>query len=171
MSYPGQLSRLAAIANPDVGVLLNVHPVHLEHFHSLSAIAEAKGELFRGMREQAVAVYNADDPEAARVALPFPGEKIGFGFGESARVRAIDLEPQGEEGTAFVISGLGQPLPVQIPFPGRHHVANALAAAHFCLFSGLVKSSAFLSNSATVASISFHIPARSSLPCGLPVKR
>ena len=129
MSYPGELSRLAAIANPDVGVLLNVHPVHLEHFHSLSAIAEAKGELFRGMREQAVAVYNADDPEAARVALPFPGEKIGFGFGESARVRAIDLEPQGEEGTAFVISGLGQPLPVQIPFPGRHHVANALAAA------------------------------------------
>ncbi|MCI0567000.1 MAG: UDP-N-acetylmuramoyl-tripeptide--D-alanyl-D-alanine ligase [Acidobacteria bacterium] len=129
MSYPGELTKLAAIADPDVGVLINVHPVHLEHFPSVSAIADAKGELFRGMRQDAVAVYNADDSQSTRVALPFPGKKIGFGFGEGVSVRAVDLRPTQSGGTAFEITFDGGRLPVEIHFPGRHHVANALAAA------------------------------------------
>jgi UDP-N-acetylmuramoyl-tripeptide--D-alanyl-D-alanine ligase len=129
MSYPGEMTILAAIADPDVGVLINVHPVHLEHFPSVSAIADAKGELFAGMRNEAVAVYNADDSECTRVALPFPGRKIGFGFGESAQVRGVDLRPTESGGTAFGITLDGERLPVETHFPGRHHVANALAAA------------------------------------------
>ena len=129
MSTAGELARLAAIADPDVGVLINVYPVHLEHFPSLSAIGDAKAELFRGMREDAVAVYNVDDAEATRAALPFPGTKIGFGFSEGAQVRASNPESSESGGTNFVITGLGEPLRVEIPFPGRHHVANALAAA------------------------------------------
>jgi UDP-N-acetylmuramoyl-tripeptide--D-alanyl-D-alanine ligase len=129
MSYPGELTALAAIADPDVGVLINVHPVHLEHFPSVSAIADAKGELFRAMRRDAVAVYNADDPESTRVALPFPGRKIGFGFAEGAQVRAVDLQPTPSGGTTFGILLDGERLPVEIHFPGRHHVANAVAAA------------------------------------------
>ena len=129
MSYPGEMATLAAIADPDVGVLINVHPVHLEHFPSVAAIADAKGELFRGMREDAVAIYNAEDPESTRVALPFPGTKIGFGFSEKAQIRASELRPTEAGGTAFRISGVGEPLSVEISFPGRHHVANALAAA------------------------------------------
>jgi UDP-N-acetylmuramoyl-tripeptide--D-alanyl-D-alanine ligase len=129
MSYPGELTRLAAVADPDVGVLTNVYPVHLEHFPSLAAIADAKGELFRGMRGDAVAVYNADDPEATRVALPFPGRKIGFGFSGRAEVRADGLESLPAGSTRFRLTGTGEDLGVEIPFPGRHHVANALAAA------------------------------------------
>jgi len=129
MSYPGELTVLAGIADPDVGVLINVHPVHLEHFPSVSAIADAKGELFRGMRDDAVAVYNADDPEATRVALPFRGRKIAFGFAAASQVRATDLRPTESGGTAFGINLEGVSLPVEIRFPGRHHVANALAAA------------------------------------------
>src|SRR5881296_3458726 len=61
MSYKGEIARLVEIADPDVGAILNVLRVHLEHFGTLDKIAEAKGELFRGMRKDAVAVYNADD--------------------------------------------------------------------------------------------------------------
>jgi UDP-N-acetylmuramoyl-tripeptide--D-alanyl-D-alanine ligase len=129
MSYPGELTKLAAIADPDVGVLTNVYPVHLEHFPSVAAIADAKGELFRGMRDDAVAVYNADDPEATRVVLPFPGRKIGFGFSEKAEVRATGLASLPAGSTRFRLSGTGEDLEPEIPFPGRHHVANALAAA------------------------------------------
>ncbi|HEV8377119.1 MAG TPA: UDP-N-acetylmuramoyl-tripeptide--D-alanyl-D-alanine ligase [Candidatus Polarisedimenticolia bacterium] len=129
MSFPGEISRLAAIADPDVGVLLNVYPVHLEHFPSVSEIADAKGELFQGMRQDAVAVFNADDPEATRVAHPFPGRKIGFGFTAAAQVKGVDLQAREGGGTAFGIEGLPTMLEVEIPFPGRHHVANALAAA------------------------------------------
>jgi len=129
MSYAGELTKLAAIADPDVGVLTNVYPVHLEHFLSVEAIADAKGELFRGMRDDAVAVYNADDPEATRVVLPFPGRKIGFGFSEKAEVRATRLDSLPSGSTRFRLSGAGEDLEPEIPFPGRHHVANALAAA------------------------------------------
>jgi len=129
MSYPGELTVLAGIADPDVGVLINVHPVHLEHFPSVSAIADAKGELFRGMRDDAVAVYNADDPEATRVALPFRGRKIAFGFAAGSQVRATDPRPTESGGTAFEIVLEEESLPVEIRFPGQHHVANALAAA------------------------------------------
>jgi UDP-N-acetylmuramoyl-tripeptide--D-alanyl-D-alanine ligase len=129
MSYPGELKLLASIADPDVGVLTNVYPVHLEHFPSLAAIADAKGELFRGMREDATAVYNADDAEATRVALLFPGRKIGFGFTERAEVRAAELRHETPGSTRFRLIGAGADLDVEIAFPGRHHVANSLAAA------------------------------------------
>jgi UDP-N-acetylmuramoyl-tripeptide--D-alanyl-D-alanine ligase len=129
MSYAGELTRLAAIADPDVGVLTNVYPVHLEHFASLAAIADAKGELFRGMRSDSVAVYNADDPEATRVALPFAGRKIGFGFSEKADVRATAVASLPSGASRFRLTGAGEALDLEIPFPGRHHVANAMAAA------------------------------------------
>jgi UDP-N-acetylmuramoyl-tripeptide--D-alanyl-D-alanine ligase len=129
MSFAGELTRLAAIADPDVGVLTNVYPVHLEHFSSLAAIADAKGELFRGMRRDGVAVYNADDPEATRVVLPFPGRKIGFGFSDQAQVRATDLAPLPSGSTRFRLRGAAGDMDLEIPFPGRHHVANAMAAA------------------------------------------
>ena len=136
MSYPGELARLAQIADPDVGVLTNVYPVHLEHFPSLSAVADAKGELFQGMRREGVAVYNADDSEATRVARPFPGRRIGFGFTEDAEVRAEDLVSTSAGSTRFRISGAGLDVEVEIPFPGRHHVANALAAAAASMAAG-----------------------------------
>lgn len=129
ISTPGEMAVLARIADPDVGVLTNVAPVHLEHFPSVSAIADAKGELFRGMRADSVAVYNADDPEATRVAIPFPGRKIGFGFGEKAQVRATRIDSLPDGTTRFRIEGAGIDLEAGIAFPGRHHVANALAAA------------------------------------------
>lgn len=135
MSYAGELTVLAGIADPDVGVLLNVHPVHREHFDSLEAIADAKGELFRGMRDDATALYNAEDPQAARVVLPFRGTKVGFGFGESCAARATELRLT-DGGTAFVLSFQQARIPVEIRFPGRHHVANALAAGTAALCAG-----------------------------------
>jgi len=137
MSYAGELARLTEIADPDVGVLTNVYPVHLAHFSSLSALADAKGELFRGMRNEAHVVYNADDVEATRVALPFPGRKTGFGFSERADVRATDLSALPGGGTRFRLTGAGENLGAEIPFPGRHHVANALAAAAAALAFGV----------------------------------
>jgi len=57
------------------------------------------------------------------------GRKISFGFTEGCDVRAVELRPTPAGGTAFRIEGLNTTIGVEIPFPGRHHVANALAAA------------------------------------------
>jgi UDP-N-acetylmuramoyl-tripeptide--D-alanyl-D-alanine ligase len=130
MSYKGEIARLAEIADPDVGVILNVLPVHLEHFASIAGIAAAKGELFRGLRQDAVAVYNADDARVARLGRAFAGASLPFGIvSRRALVRAEEIVSLGLKGTRFTLRHGGSRAPVRLGIPGRHHVYNALAAA------------------------------------------
>ena len=130
MSYKGEIARLAEIADPDVGVILNVLRVHLEHFRSLDDIARAKGELFAGMRRNAVAVYNADDPRVARMGRAFPGPRLSFGLtGRGREVTAEKVRAEGLAGTEFVLRHAAERTKVRLGLVGRHHVYNALAAA------------------------------------------
>ena len=130
MSYKGEIARLAEIADPDVGVILNVLPVHLEHFRSIDGIAAAKGEMFRGLRQDAIAVYNADDPRVARIGRAFKGTSLSYGIAaRKADVRAGEIVSLGLKGTRFTLHRGGSRAPVRLGLPGRHHVYNALAAA------------------------------------------
>ena len=58
----GQIAELTAICEPDVGVITNIGPVHLEQLGSLEGVARAKAELLVGMRDGAVAVVPSDEP-------------------------------------------------------------------------------------------------------------
>ncbi|MEE9291307.1 MAG: UDP-N-acetylmuramoyl-tripeptide--D-alanyl-D-alanine ligase [Acidobacteriota bacterium] len=130
MSYHGELTRLVEIGDPDVGVILNVLPVHIEHFGRLEKIAEAKGELFRTMREDAVAVYNADDPSTAKLGRAFSGRSIPYGVtSSSARIGADAFTMEGLEGSRFTLRVGKETVPARIGIPGRHNLYNALAAA------------------------------------------
>jgi UDP-N-acetylmuramoyl-tripeptide--D-alanyl-D-alanine ligase len=126
MSAPGEIARLTEIARPDVGVLTNVAEVHLEFFESLSAIAEAKGELFRGLPVGATAVANADDPLVLEQAVRFSGRKLRFGIENEADVRgaAIRATPDGLRFTAIY---QGEEVEVESVLRGRHNVYNLLA--------------------------------------------
>lgn len=130
MSYHGEIARLVEIADPDVGVILNVLRVHLEHFGSLEEIARAKGELFAGMRRDTTAVYNTDDPPTARLGRVFPGRRIAYGIDTAAAdVTAADIVTEDLETTRFVLAHGAARLPVRLALPGRHNIYNALAAA------------------------------------------
>ena len=130
MSHAGEIARLVEIADPDVGVILCVLRVHLENFGSLEKIAAAKGELFRGMRRDAVAAFNADDPWSAKLGRAFPGPKIPFGVhSRKAEVGADDVTLEGLAGSRFVLRIARERETVQLHLPGRHNVHNALAAA------------------------------------------
>lgn len=130
MSFRGEIARLVEIADPDVGVILNVLRVHLEHFGSIDGIAEAKGELFAGMRKDAIAAYNADDARVARLGRAFPGRSIPFGLNAKGReVTAEALSTLGLAGTRFLLRHGKETTPVEIGLAGKHHVYNALAAA------------------------------------------
>lgn len=126
MSAPGEIARLTSIARPDVGVLTNVAEVHLEFFGTISAIAEAKGELFRGLSESAIAVVNADDPLVLEQARRFSGRKLRFGIEEEADVRgsAIRATP---EGLRFHAVYRGEEVEIESVLRGRHNVYNLLA--------------------------------------------
>lgn len=130
MSYSGEIERLTEIADPDVGVILNVLPVHLENFASRDEIARAKGELFRTMRTDATAVYNADDPSTTALGRDFPGRSVAYGIAATqAAVRAEEITAEGLGATRFVLRLGDDSAAVRIALPGRHNVANALAAA------------------------------------------
>src|ERR1700747_2231701 len=89
MSRRGELSRLAEIAQPDVGVVTRVSPAHLEFFASVDEIALAKRELIEGLNGRgSTAVLNADDPLVTTFALHAPGRILTYGIANAADFRA-----------------------------------------------------------------------------------
>ena len=129
MSHRGELRRLAEIAEPEVGVVTRVAPVHLEFFASVDEIALAKRELIEGPAgPESVAVLNADDPRVARFAEVAPGRVLTFGCGASAQFRAEEIQDHGAAGSEFDFIGPGERARLALALPGRHSVENALAA-------------------------------------------
>jgi UDP-N-acetylmuramoyl-tripeptide--D-alanyl-D-alanine ligase len=126
---PGEIATLAAIAAPDVGLITNIGPAHLEGLGSLEAIREEKGSLFEIMAGQGTAILNHDDPAIGLLAKRWRGKRISFGLGPGAGVTARRIEPARPEGVRFnlVIDGIGTP--VFLATAGEHNVINALAAA------------------------------------------
>jgi UDP-N-acetylmuramoyl-tripeptide--D-alanyl-D-alanine ligase len=126
---PGEISMLAAIAVPDVGLITNIGPAHLEGLGSLEAIREEKGSLFEVMAGQGMAIINHDDPAIGILAGRLQGKQVTFGLGPGATVTARKIEMAGSEGVRFelVIDGIG--VPVFLAAAGEHNVRNALAAA------------------------------------------
>lgn len=138
MSHRGELRRLAEIAEPQVGVVTCVAPVHLEFFASVDEIALAKRELIEGLVPGATedepgspvsaAVLNADDSRVARFAEVAPGAVLTFGFGKDAQFRAENIADRCAEGSAFDFVFPDGRVRLELPLPGRHNIANALAA-------------------------------------------
>ena len=129
MSRRGELARLAAIARPDVGVVTRVSPAHLEFFASVDEIALAKRELIEGLNGRgSTAVLNADDPRVAAFGAFAPGRVLTYGIEKPAFFMAQEIEDRGALGTAFdYVSPEGR-IRLELNVPGRHAVANALAA-------------------------------------------
>jgi len=129
MSHAGELRLLAKIAQPNVGVVTRVAPVHLEFFTSVDEIALAKRELIEGLTgRDSVAVLNADDERVARFAQVAPGRILTYGVAAGADFRAENINDRGIEGTEFDFLGPGGRVRLALPLAGRHNVSNALAA-------------------------------------------
>ncbi len=108
MAHKGELAKLCVVAEPNIGLVTNVAPVHLEFFSSVDEIAEAKRELVRGLAPPAIAVLNADDPRVARFAEGFSGKVFRYGIDNPAEVRAENIADHGCAGTEFDLV-LGDP--------------------------------------------------------------
>jgi UDP-N-acetylmuramoyl-tripeptide--D-alanyl-D-alanine ligase len=129
MYTEGEIARLAEIAQPEVGVVLAVHPTHLERAGSLEAIARAKSELPAALPADGLAVLNADDPRVAGMRDVTAATVLTFGLGPAADVRAIEVESQGIGGTSFTLEAPWGRRRLRSGTPGRHLVPHALAAA------------------------------------------
>ena len=129
MYTEGEIARLAEIARPEVGVVLNVQPMHLLRAGSIEAIARAKGELPAALGRDGLAVLNADDPRVAAMRGATAAEVRTFGLGAGADVRAEAIVTRGLAGTEFTLVTPWGERRVRSATPGRHLVPHALAAA------------------------------------------
>src|SRR3984885_1052181 len=128
MSHAGEIRALAKIAQPEIGVVTNVAPVHLEFFDSLAGIARAKYELVESLPANGTAILNADDEYVSQFGRGFKGKVISYGLRTTADVRAENVQSNGAEGSRFdVITTNGRESAI-LPLVGEHNVLNALAA-------------------------------------------
>src|SRR3989339_106455 len=134
---PGEIEKLAAIARPDIGLITNIGPAHLEGFGSLKAITEEKGSLWKIMAGHGTAIINSDDPAVASLALRWEGTRLSFGLKEGAEITARNMETAGAEGVRFDLLIGGVAIPVFLAAVGTHNVKNALAAAAVAWALGL----------------------------------
>ena len=134
---PGDIAYLTAVARPDVALVNNIAPAHLERMGSLLGVADTKGAIYDALPEDGVAVINADEAFAPYFAERAHGHSlIRFGLEASADVTARDIVPH-EGGSRFVLVTPQGEAPVELSMPGRHNVRNALAAASIALGLGV----------------------------------
>ena len=137
MSHAGEIALLARLAQPEIGVVTNVAPVHLGFFNSVAEIARAKQELVAGLPPSGTAVLNADDEYVSQFGRDFRGKVVTFALARPADVRAERLEDRSTAGSTFDLVAGGRREPVALPLLGRHNVYNALAAVAVALESGV----------------------------------
>ncbi len=130
---PGDIDYLVRVARPQVAVVNNIAPAHLERMGSLLGIADTKGAIYDALPSYGVAVINADDAFAPYFDNRASGRRIiRYGIDASADVTAKDVRV-GPEGSSFVLATPQGEAKVALKLSGRHNVRNALAAAALAL--------------------------------------
>ncbi|HEY0198856.1 MAG TPA: UDP-N-acetylmuramoyl-tripeptide--D-alanyl-D-alanine ligase [Rhodanobacter sp.] len=126
---PGDITYLAAIARPDVGLVTLIAPAHLARMGSVEGVAETKGAIYQALPVDGVAIINADDSFASFFEGLAGGRKLlRFGLDQRGDIGADILE-QRLDGSRFMLRTPTGGAEVSLPLPGRHNIANALAAA------------------------------------------
>jgi UDP-N-acetylmuramoyl-tripeptide--D-alanyl-D-alanine ligase len=142
MSHAGEIAALAKIAQPEIGLLTNVAPVHLKFFKSIVDIARAKYELIESLPAGGTAVLNSDDEYVSQFGRDFHGKTVLYGLRAPADVRAENVKHHGAEGSTFDVVVGSCRGKASLPLVGAHNIYNALAAVAVGLDRGLTLSEA-----------------------------
>jgi len=133
----GEIAQLARIARPQVGVVTNVGPTHLERMGTIERIALNKAELVETLPEDGVAVLNADDPLVRAMASKAQGRVFSYGLTPDADLWVNEIESRGLEGLRFRFHYGEEVVYARVSLLGRHSVHTALRAAAVGLIEGL----------------------------------
>ena len=128
MNHPGELTYLASLARPNVAVITNAAAAHLQGLRSVEGVARAKSEIFSGVEAGGTAIINDDDEFALLWREIAQALKIvGFSLQQDSDVTAnYDLYKDHSDVDIHTPWGDAS---CRLALPGKHNVANALAAA------------------------------------------
>jgi UDP-N-acetylmuramoyl-tripeptide--D-alanyl-D-alanine ligase len=137
MDSVGEIAYLCGIAEPRVGVVMNIGLTHVSKLGSIEAIAREKLSLPRWLPTTATAVLNMDDSRIAAAAPGLSCQVIGFGVEAETDLVARNIGERGLNGTTFEVEFGGQTARVDSPLAGAHLVPAALAAIGVCCAMGM----------------------------------
>ncbi len=137
-STRGEIAYLSDIAEPDIALITNVLPAHVEGFGSVDAIADAKGEIYAGLKADGIAVLGLDSNYVERWRELIGNRScITWSLANSkADVRATGISADDLGRCKFSMITPQGDFQVRLDISGRHNVANALAAASAALAAG-----------------------------------
>ncbi len=129
MNNPGEITPLSKMARPHVALITNVEAVHIAHFATLEAIADAKAEIFTGVEPGGMAVLNRDNEHFHRLAEAARtygvDQVIGFGVSDDADFRLVE-ESCDTDGSSVTVDIGGHALSYRLGIAGHHWVMNSL---------------------------------------------
>jgi UDP-N-acetylmuramoyl-tripeptide--D-alanyl-D-alanine ligase len=131
-NHPGEISYLTRIAEPDIAVVTNVHPAHLEGFGDLQTIIQEKTSIVEGLRPDGVLIINGDFDRLVDVCRTKSISFKTFGKSDGCEYQAGNIRPDGTS-NRFTIDGTE----IYLPLAGSGNVENALAAWAVCNQLGL----------------------------------
>ncbi|MEO8743025.1 MAG: UDP-N-acetylmuramoyl-tripeptide--D-alanyl-D-alanine ligase [Lysobacteraceae bacterium] len=134
---PGDIAYLTSIVKPQVALVNNIAPAHLERLGTLLGVAQTKGAIYEALSADGIAVINADDAFAPYFAsLAQQRRTLRFGVDASADVTAHALRGDAAGSRFELVTPVGT-AQIDLPLPGRHSVMNALAASALALGAGV----------------------------------
>lgn len=134
-NHLGEIAYTSGLAQPQIGLITNIGLAHLEGFGSLSGVLRGKSEIAQGLQPDGLMIVNIDDISLEQWQRLIPKPKlISFGFNSQADFTCKTISFN--EGRAkFILSSPQDEIAIRLALPGKHNVANALAAsaAAYCL--------------------------------------
>ena len=128
MRGPGEIARLCAIAEPQIGLVTRVAEAHGDLLGGIDGVARAKGELIAALPADGTAILNADDERVAAMAARSAAAVLTFGASPGADVHVTDVVLDELARASFTVRTPWGTTPVRLGISGRHMVANAAAA-------------------------------------------
>lgn len=129
-NHVGEIAYLAALARPGIGLVTNAGAAHLEGFGSLEGVIEGKGELYKGVTDGGVCIINGDQPWADEWAeMAGMRRVIRFGIAGAHDFHVAGAVEEEDGVQAFTLQTPSGAIDIRLPLPGRHNIANALAAS------------------------------------------
>lgn len=134
---PGEITLLADLALPSIGIVTNVGASHLERMGSVEVIAQAKSELVQALPDTGFAILNIDDERVAGMAAKTSAKPFFYGLNPKADLWADAVQTHGLDGISFTAHYGEQSHHIQLPLLGAHSVYTALAAISAGLVLGM----------------------------------
>ncbi|RZN22729.1 MULTISPECIES: UDP-N-acetylmuramoyl-tripeptide--D-alanyl-D-alanine ligase [unclassified Escherichia] len=136
-NHQGEIAWTVSLTRPEAALVNNLAAAHLEGFGSLAGVAKAKGEIFTGLPENGIAIMNADNNDWLNWQSVIGSRKV-WRFSPNAAnsdFTATNIHVT-SHGTEFTLQTPTGSVDVLLPLPGRHNIANALAAAALSMSVG-----------------------------------